>query len=53
MVFIPKYRKKLIFEKLRPHLGEAFKDLAMQKKSKVEEGHLRTDHVHICYPVEI
>jgi putative transposase len=31
VVFIPKKRKKKIFETLRRHLGEIFRELAMQK----------------------
>jgi putative transposase len=34
---------------LRQHLGEVFRKLALQKESKVEEGHLMPDHVHICF----
>jgi putative transposase len=48
VVFIPTYRKKLIFGALRKHLGEIFHDLAKRKGCKIEEGHLHEDHVHIC-----
>jgi len=40
VVFIPKNRKKKIFEALRRHLGEIFRELAKQKESQVVEGHL-------------
>ena len=46
IVWIPKYRKKAIFEDLRKYLGEIFRDLATQKECKVAEGHLMPDHVH-------
>ncbi|GAB1411390.1 IS200/IS605-like element ISAzo20 family transposase [Candidatus Desulfobacillus denitrificans] len=46
VVFIPKCRRKTLYEKLRPHLGEVFRRLAEQKESRIEEGHLCQDHVH-------
>jgi putative transposase len=47
VVFIPKYRRKTLYGELRQHLGEVFRGLAMQKESRVEEGHLMPDHVHM------
>ena len=47
IVFIPKRRKKVIFGKLRKHLGQLFHELAKQKDCKIEEGHLMPDHVHM------
>ena len=38
VVFIPKYRKKLIYEELRRHLGQVLRRLAGQKESLIEEG---------------
>ena len=51
VVFIPKRRKKKIFETLRRHLGEIFRELAKQKDSQVVEGHLMSDHVHMCLSI--
>ena len=48
VVFIPKRRKKLIFGKLRKHIGEVLHDLANQKESVIVEGHLMLDHIHMC-----
>ena len=50
-VFIPKRRKKLIFGKLRKHIGEALHDLANQKESAIVEGHLMLDHIHMCISI--
>jgi putative transposase len=50
-VFIPKKRKKKIFSVLRKHLGEIFHELARHRESKIVEGHLRPDHVHICISI--
>lgn len=47
VVFIPKCRRKTLYEKLRPHLGEVLKKLAVYKECKIEEGHLMQDHVHM------
>ena len=51
VVFIPKYRRKTLYGKLRQHLGEVFRKLAMQKESRVEEGHLMPDHVHMMISI--
>lgn len=51
VVFIPKYRKKTLYSELRRHLGEVFRKLAEQKESRVEEGHLMSDHVHILLSI--
>jgi putative transposase len=36
---------------LRRHLGEVFRKLAGQKESKIEEGHLMPDHVHMLISI--
>ena len=51
IIWIPKYRKKAIFEDLRKYLGEIFRELALQKECKVVEGHLMPDHVHILLSI--
>ena len=51
LVWIPKYRKKVIYGKLRQYLGEVFKELALQKESQILEGHLMGDHVHILISI--
>ena len=51
VVFIPKCRRKVLYEKLRPYLGEVFKRLAGQKESRIEEGHLMVDHVHMLISI--
>ncbi len=47
VVFIPKYRRKVLYGQLRQHLGEVFRELARQQESRIEEGHLQADHVHM------
>ena len=51
VVFIPKRRKSRIFGALRRHLGDIFHDLAGCKESKIVEGHLMPDHVHLCISI--
>lgn len=51
VVWIPKYRKKSLYQGLRRYLGELLKDLAAQKECKILEGHLVSDHVHILISI--
>ena len=51
VVFIPKCRRRTLYEQLRQHLGEVFRELARQKESRVEEGHLMSDHVHMMLAI--
>ena len=51
IVWIPKYRKKKLFKELRQELGSVLRELARQKESEIEEGHLLLDHVHILISI--
>jgi len=51
IVLIPKYRRKVLYGELRRRLGEVFRKLAEQKESRVEEGHLMPDHVHMLIAI--
>ncbi len=51
VVFIPKRRRKTLYGQLRQHLGEVFRALAVQKESRIEEGHLMADHVHMMIAI--
>ncbi len=51
VVFIPKCRRKVLYAGLRRYLGEIFRRLAEQKESRVEEGHLLPDHVHMMIAI--
>ena len=51
VVWIPKYRRKELFGKLRQELGSLFKDLAQRQESRVLEGHLLPDHVHMLISI--
>ena len=51
VVFIPKCRRKTLYGELRRYLGEVFRKLAQQKESRIEEGHLLSDHVHMLIAI--
>ena len=51
VIFVPKYRKKVIYGKLRKELGAIFHELARQKECKIVEGKLVVDHVHMCITI--
>jgi putative transposase len=51
VVFIPKRRRKTLYVQLRRYLGEIFRKLAEQKESRIEEGHLMADHVHMMISI--
>ena len=51
VVFIPKYRKKKLFGQVRRYLRSVFHELAQQKESKIVEGHMMSDHVHMCISI--
>jgi len=50
VMFIPKCRRKTSYVESRKYLGEVFKRMAEQK-SRIEEGHLMPDHVHILVSI--
>ena len=51
VVFIPKFRRKQLFGQIRTFLGPVFHELAQQKDSKIIEGHMMVDHVHMCISI--
>ena len=51
VVFIPKCRRKALYAQLRMHLGEVFRQLAKRKESRILEGHLMPDHVHMLIAI--
>jgi len=51
VVFIPKCRRKVLYQGIRQELGVVFRSLAEQWECKVQEGHLMPDHVHMLLSV--
>ena len=51
VVFIPKCRRKALFGGIRNYLGDVFRELARERESRIEEGHLMLDHVHMLISI--
>jgi putative transposase len=51
VVFIPKYRRKVLFGKLRSSIGRLLRDLCEQKGIELLEGHAMSDHIHLCLKI--
>jgi putative transposase len=47
IVWIPKWRRKVLYGRIRQYLGEVFRSLARQRECEVIQGSLRPDHVHM------
>jgi REP-associated tyrosine transposase len=48
VVFVPKFRKKTLYGKIRQYLKGVFHELAKQKGCEIVSGHMAGDHVHMC-----
>jgi len=51
IVFVPKYRRKVLYGKIREFLGKTFHELAAHKGCKILEGHMVQDHVHMIISI--
>ena len=51
VVFIPKYRKKVLYGTLRRHIGRIIRELCDQRGVELIEGNASVDHVHLCLSV--
>ena len=51
IVFIPKYRRKVIYNKLRQDIQKYIKDLCKWKGVEIIEGHMMPDHVHLLVEI--
>ena len=51
VVFTPKYRRKVIYGKLRSKVGAILRDLCIQRRIELLEGHAMLDHVHMCLSI--
>lgn len=51
IVWIPKYRKKKLFKKIRKELGKEIRRLAECKECNILEGHMMIDHIHILIEI--
>ena len=51
VVIVPKYRKKVIYGKLRRQIGPVLRSLCQQRGVTLVEGHAMPDHIHMCLSV--
>lgn len=51
VVFIPKYRRKVLYGQLRRHIGRILRELCEQRGVELIEGHTAADHVHMCVSI--
>lgn len=51
IVFVPKYRKKVLFGQLRKGIGQILRGLCRQHGVELVEGHALADHVHMCLSI--
>jgi putative transposase len=50
-VFIPKYRKKQLYGRLKEDVRDIIKILCQYKKVEIVEGAVCIDHVHLCVSI--
>jgi len=51
VVIVPKYRKKLLFGRLRTQIGPILRESCQQKGIDLIDGHTMPDHVHMCLAI--
>jgi putative transposase len=51
VVIIPKYRRKMLYGKLKAKIGAILRELCRQKGVELLEGKAMSDHIHMCLSV--
>ena len=51
VVFIPKYRKRIMYGKIKADVREILKQLCSYRKIEIVEGAVCSDHVHLCLSI--
>lgn len=51
IVFTPKYRRKVIYIKLREDIRDIIKDLCKWKGIEIIEGHMMADNIHLLLSI--
>ena len=46
IIFTPKYRRKIIYNKYRESIGQIIRQLCNYKDVEIIEGHLMSDHIY-------
>jgi putative transposase len=53
IVFTPKYRRKVIYYKLRADIQKIIRDLCKWKGIEIIEGHMMSDHIHLLLSIPL
>ena len=48
IVWVPKYRRKALYGRLRRRFGQILKELCRQRGIELLERHAMVDHLHVC-----
>jgi putative transposase len=51
VVFVPKYRQKVLHGRTRRRVGEILRELCRQKDAELLAGHAMVDHIHLCLSI--
>jgi putative transposase len=51
VVFVPKFRKKVLYGKIREFLKQTLHELARQKGCSIVGGHIVQDHIHMILSI--
>ena len=51
IIWIPKCRKKTLYGNVAKYLGKIFHELAQQRESRIVEGHVCPDHIHMLIEI--
>ena len=51
VVIVPKYRRKVLFGRVRRQIGRIIRQLCRQKQVEIIEGHAMPDHIHLVLSV--
>ena len=51
LVIVPKYRRGVMYGRLKRQIGGILRELCRQKGVELLEGHSMADHVHLCLSI--
>ena len=51
IVIVPKYRRKVIYGRMKRQIGRILRELCEQRGIVLIEGHAMADHIHLCLSI--
>jgi putative transposase len=51
VVLVPKYRRRVMYGRLKRQIGGILRELCRQKGIDLLEGHSMADHIHLCLSI--